>query len=93
MSSGLECQFVERKPGEWFYLLEDSFNQGGWDWREDATAYGPFGSEEEARQHLSDNHSNPGGSMLIPAGSYREDAVYARLFDEASSRPKSRYIW
>jgi hypothetical protein len=84
MSTGLNCNLYERKPGEWYYLLErwDS-PKGGWDWREYATAYGPFGTEDEAYDHLRDNHANPGGSCVERYGTFQEDAVLTRAFAAA----------
>lgn len=61
MSTGLNCSFY-RIDGRWFYLLEhETAPRGADDWREYATAYGPFASEELAEQHLDENHANPGG--------------------------------
>ena len=64
MSTGLECQFFHYE-WKWYYLLQD----GGcpvdaWDWREYATCYGPFVNLHVARQHLCDNHANPGGHSV-----------------------------
>lgn len=65
MSTGLNCFFF-RDNGRWYYLLEDySSPKMAWDWREYATCYGPFASEEAANKHLQDNHANPGGSSVI----------------------------
>lgn len=66
MSTGLECLFVERKEGEWFYILE----QGGsprncFDWMDYADAYGPFASEEATLKHLRDYQANPGGWSIM----------------------------
>ena len=62
MSTGLECDFIEYEPGKWYYILQNgSCPRDAWDWREYATAYGPFGSEDAALGHLSRNHANPGG--------------------------------
>jgi len=67
MSTGLECLFFEHKPGVWFYALEDwDSPKGGWDWRNHATAYGPFDSKDAAREHLNRHHANPGGSCTSP---------------------------
>ncbi|HSR22743.1 MAG TPA: hypothetical protein VLW53_04280 [Candidatus Eisenbacteria bacterium] len=67
MSTGLECTFIEVKPGRWYYLLEDwDAPKGAFDWREYATAYGPFDTENEAAEHLDDNHANPGGWSRTP---------------------------
>jgi hypothetical protein len=62
MSTGLECIFVEEKPGRWFYVLEDgSAPKDAWDWMDYATAYGPFKTMEAAHDHLDRHHANPGG--------------------------------
>jgi hypothetical protein len=62
MSTGLNCEFNEVEPGRWFYVLEDwDAPKMAWDWREYATAYGPFPSYEAADDHLRRNHANPGG--------------------------------
>jgi len=62
MSTGLECEFFEYRPNEWYYSLQDySCPVGAWDWREYSTTYGPFSTEEKALKHLDDNHANPGG--------------------------------
>lgn len=64
MSTGLNCTFEEVKKGVWYYVLEqDNAPKNAWNWREYADAYGPFASEELARDHLHRNHANPGGSM------------------------------
>jgi hypothetical protein len=93
MSTGLECNFVEWKPKEWYYILEDwDAPKNAWDWREYATAYGPFSSEEEADKHLSDNHANPGGSCTIPyteGETGAEDQVMLDLIANAK-KPRKR---
>ncbi|MEN3238615.1 hypothetical protein PUR29_34815 [Methylobacterium ajmalii] len=86
MSTGLECLFREVAPGQWWYVLQDwSCPRGAWDWREYATAYGPFPNEEAADAHLRANHANPGGCNISP---YQEgdviDDVMARLMKEAA---------
>lgn len=84
MSSGVECEFREWEPGRWFYILGSEEEEEMWDWRETATAYGPFHDKEEARKHLRDNHSNPGGSSTVvydPAR--RPDRVLEQLIAEA----------
>lgn len=71
MSTGLECEFVPVTTSTpspttvWFYILENwNAPKMAWDWREYATAYGPFASYEEADAHLTKNHPNPGGHMI-----------------------------
>jgi len=85
MSTGLECRFIEVKPGRWYYLLEDwDSPKGAFDWREYATAYGPFSTEDEAVDHLSDNHANPGGWSRLPyQPGFEPDEVLTSLIDEA----------
>ena len=83
MSTGLECEFIEPQPGRWFYVLEDwSSPKGAWDWREYASAYGPFASQESARDHLQRHHANPGGWRVSNHQNFRLDDVYARLIKE-----------
>lgn len=92
MSTGLNCQFIEPEPGRWFYLLEDwSSPKGAWDWREFATAYGPFDSFEEAHEHLRENHANPGGYSIVEHGEYQTEEVLEQLVAEAR-RPQPRYL-
>jgi hypothetical protein len=87
MSTGLNCGFIEVSPGAWYYLLEDwNSPKGAWDWREYATAYGPFGDLERALEHLSDEHANPGGYWVDrynPEKPRQLDEVLARLLKEA----------
>jgi hypothetical protein len=88
MSTGLECQFIEVHPGEWWYLLESgSAPKMAWDWREYAEAYGPFKDYEIAHEHLRVNHANPGGHSIqeYKAG-YEPDAVMTKLMKEAKDR-------
>ena len=53
MSTNLDCQFVEEKPGVWHYLLAD--------WKGQYRKYGPFNSLEQGEVHLGKYHANPGG--------------------------------
>jgi len=67
MSTNSNCLFVQIKPDQWYYVLEDrSAPKNAWDWREYAEAYGPFPTEEGAHEHLHDNHANPGGAEIQP---------------------------
>lgn len=96
MSTGLECMFIEIKPGEWYYILEtwDS-PKGGWDWREYAEAYGPFPTEEAAAKHLDENHANPGGSWTQEFdAAYKPDQVMQDLIAKAEKpRVNARWSW
>ena len=60
MSTGADCQFVERKPGKWWYELQ-RYPYGA---TEEYDEFGPFKSLEAAEKHLHDNHANPGGAMI-----------------------------
>ena len=67
MSTGLNCQFVEVAPGAWMLVLEEgSAPKQSWDWREYATSYGMFASEEKANEFLHQHFANPGGSCSYP---------------------------
>lgn len=56
MSTGLECEFIEVEGKGHYYILQNwDCPVGAWNWREHATAYGPFPIEERAEEHLSDN--------------------------------------
>ncbi|MEW1734358.1 hypothetical protein AB0346_00195 [Nocardia beijingensis] len=64
-STGLACEFIEVEPGRWYYLLEEwDTPVGAFDWRQHATAYGPFASEAAADAHLTIHHANPGGMTV-----------------------------
>lgn len=72
MSNNAECEFIERSPSEWWYLLQASGSAfDAWDWREEAIVEGPFTSYEAAMSHLDRNHTNPGGFSTL---NYREGA-------------------
>lgn len=80
MSTNSECRFVETEPGKWYYILEDyNAPKNAWDWREFASAYGPFSSEEAADRHLQDHHANPGGSSTTTHEHFRMDDVMKKL--------------
>lgn len=85
MSTGFECYFAEVSPGEWFYVLQDwDCPVGAWDWREYATAYGPFATFDEASEHLQRHHANPGGySTHEYDPARRSDETEQKLFAEA----------
>ncbi len=66
MSTGLHCQFVEFYKGGWFLILQDwNCPVRAWDWREYATAYGPFRSEVAVDEYLRRYFANPGGAQII----------------------------
>jgi len=90
MSTGQECMFVEEKPGRWHYILEDyNAPKNSWDWMEYARAYGPFQTQDQADQHLSDHHANPGGSFIITHDKVRMTPVLEKLLGESEKNKKS----
>lgn len=90
MSTGCNCEFIEVAPGEWFYVLEHTgAPRNAWDWREHATAYGPFRTFDVAEQHLSANHPNPGGFSETPwTEGFKPDELLQRLIDAARRRSR-----
>ena len=98
MSTGLECLFVERKEGEWFYILEQgSAPRNCFDWMDYADAYGPFASEEVALKHLENYQANPGGWSImrkdhfsaLPQG--RKEKLNSLLEHSVEYRERSKY--
>ena len=57
MSSGAECNFTERKPGEWMYEIQQ-WPYGEWP---EYDKHGPFATLIAAQEHLDANYQNPGG--------------------------------
>jgi len=92
MSTNSECSFVEVKRGEWWYVLEDYHApKNAWDWREYATAYGPFSTLDVATGHLSRNHANPGGWSESPyKPGYKPDDIMKKLMRAANRRKKAQ---
>ena len=93
MSTGLECVFTEPVQGEWFYIMQNwDCPVGAWDWREYATAYGPFATEDEAIAHLQACHANPGGWWSEPYVEGKAiDDVEQKLFAAARERFATTY--
>lgn len=61
MSTGLNCDIIQT-GGRWYYILESGdAPKLAADWYDYAYAWGPFGSEAAALQHLHTHHANPGG--------------------------------
>ena len=97
MSTNSNCAFIEVAKGKWFYILED-FNapKNAWDWRDNATAYGPFIDFDKAHQHLRDNHANPGGfwQSELPHGveslDLTKDETLGRLIASATAPTLAR---
>ncbi|MFJ8158513.1 hypothetical protein [Streptomyces sp. NPDC094468] len=87
MSTGVNCEVIEVEPGKWFYILEETdAPRNSWDWREYASASGPFTSQESAEQHLADHHANPGGHEIcryVPG--FQPDAVLAALLRDSEA--------
>ena len=82
MSTGLECNFIEATPGQWYYILETGWGpKNAWDWREYANAFGPFPTEDVAQNHLFRHHANPGGWFSQPytEGQVLSDIVHSLI--------------
>ena len=95
MSTNSECRFYQVETQKWYYVLEDyDAPKNAWDWREHASAYGPFATLEKALQHLDDNHASPGGycECPLPEGQTQldlsKDETLAKLIASAT-RPLS----
>jgi hypothetical protein len=91
MSTGRNCFFLKNpRSGEWFYVLQDwDCPTAAWDWREYATAYGPFTATDEAEKHLREKHANPGGSHYTTPEEL--DDVQERLVLEAKAPKQESY--
>lgn len=63
MSTGLDCQFKEKKPNEWYMFLEESY---GSKFDIEYDKYGPFKTFAEAMRYLENNFANPGGYGVLP---------------------------
>jgi len=57
------CEFYLATDGKWYMMLAPN-EYGEW---QDAEAYGPYGSQEDAERAL-DRHSNPGGYNTDDSG-------------------------
>ena len=95
MSTNSNCSILEVERGRWYYILEDySAPKNAWDWREYATAYGPFASSDASIEHLHRYHANPGGYSIdaLEAGverlNFDKDPVLKKLIEEAPKRTR-----
>lgn len=61
MSTGADLRYVEAKPGKWYYEYQ-CYPYGC---NENYDVYGPFASEDEAREHCDNTKPNAGGSFTI----------------------------
>jgi hypothetical protein len=96
MSTNNECLVVEVERDKWYYVLEDySAPKNAWDWRENATGYGPFPTQDAATDHLGKHHANPGGHFVdgLPEGQDKrdlsKDAVLRRLIEDAPKNTRA----
>lgn len=86
MSTGFECEFIEPLPDTWYYVLQNwDCPVGADNWREYATAYGPFPTEDDAHEHLHDHHANPGGYTVLSFTEYSAytNDVWSKLIEGA----------
>ena len=84
MSTGADLRFVEKEKGEWYYEYQ-CYPYGC---NEDYDVYGPFESEEAARQHCDDSQPNAGGSWTFPYKGKTND-----LSGEPKSPRRQRSFW
>ena len=63
MSTGLDCYFEEKKPGEWYLFLEQEY---GSKLDIEYDKYGPFPTFTVAEAYLRANFANPGGYSVDP---------------------------
>jgi hypothetical protein len=61
MSTGADCQFVQRQDG--WYLLLQRYPYGE---TEDYDTYGPFPTQPIALKYLDEHFANPGGYSVQP---------------------------
>lgn len=80
MSTGLECVYVRHpETKKWYYVLQNwDCPAQCWDWREYATCYGPFDTEDEAWEHLRRTQPNPGGSSTLDFS--KDDTWFDNVF-------------
>lgn len=62
-----EAFIFKAQDGQWYYFIAHR-EYGEYP---NGSFYGPFGSEEQAEQHMDDNHSNPGGYGVDDSGKSR----------------------
>lgn len=66
MSTSLECQIIEMRPGQWYYLAEPAMARGlTYDWREQSIATGPFASSDAAAEHIARHHADAGEHWVV----------------------------
>ena len=94
MSTNSACEFIETEKGKWFYILENyDAPKNAWDWKEFATAYGPFSTQGMADKHLQDHHANPGGYGVVKFVEGRElSETEKRLFRRASTQDWASFL-
>ncbi len=91
--SAKSCIYIENEDSTWFYLAENEDSpEDAWDWREYATAFGPFDSLEEAADHRVDNRPDVSGCEIRrhnPSAPLPE--IVREKIDEAMAAPESTY--
>lgn len=93
MSSGLELEFVEYRPGQWYWIRQSSFCPVEcWDWREhDPVVTGPFPSFESADADYRTNERNTGGHSAHPhRPEFLEDKTLAACIARAMTPTQLR---
>jgi hypothetical protein len=71
--------FIEPEKGSWYYLQErpDAW-ANAWDWREEADAFGPFTSYEEACDHQYDHQNTTSGAEVW---SFEDNQTASKITD------------
>lgn len=64
-SMSREARIIKARDHKWYYFIAHR-EHGEYP---NGDIFGPFSSEDDAHQHMSDNHSNPGGAMIDKSGS------------------------
>jgi hypothetical protein len=83
--SSKSCLYIEVEPDVWFYLAENEDSpEEAWDWREYATAFGPFDGLGDAMNHRAENRSDISGCEIRHYDADRPKAEIVRAkIDEA----------
>jgi hypothetical protein len=92
MTQERKSEIVQIKRDAWYCVVEPAHSSGDdFDWREDASAYGPFRDEAAAEEYLTNQLGIRHGWWLNPLASIvterdlRSDATLKRLIKTAKA--------
>ncbi len=92
MVCDLTCEFIEPTRDTWFYIIQNwTCPSDAWDWREDATCYGPFRTYEEGKEHLKASFCDSENQNIFPFAYYQPDDTYQKLIATTVTPRKSSY--